>query len=69
MTLEEFKSNAENIKQELLMRNDIIDKDNGSMIIYSENINKYLEKYMCKNAQDLEDTLWFSYGIYVKIID
>lgn len=69
MTLEDFKANAENIKKEISMRNDIIDLDNGTMTIFSENINKYLEQYICKNAEDLEKTLWFSYGIFVKVID
>ena len=49
-------------------KNDIIDWDNGTMVIYSENINKYLEKYACKDADDLIDTLWYSYGMFVKII-
>jgi len=69
MTFEDFKENAESIKNKLFKRNDIIDFDNGIMTIYAENINKYLEKYICKDAQDLEDTLWLSYGVYVKIID
>ena len=50
-------------------RTDLIDLDNGVMRIYSENINKYLEKYACKDAEDLEDTLYYSYGIYCEVID
>lgn len=50
-------------------RNDTIDYDNGTAIIYIENINSYLEKYCCKNARDLEDMLWFSYGMSVKIVE
>lgn len=69
MTFDDFKSQGETIKQQLFSRSDIIDLDNGSMTIYSENINKYLEQYACKNATDLEDTLWYNYGVFVKIID
>ena len=47
---------------------DIVDFDNGTAVIYSENISKYLEKYACKDAEDLCDTLWESYGVYVRIV-
>lgn len=50
-------------------RHDLIDFDNGVMRIYSENLNKYLEQYSCKDAEDLEDTLYYSYGIYCEVID
>jgi len=68
MKFEEFKANV-NIIKNMFNRSDIIDIDGGTMIIYSENINKYLEKYSCKNAEDLEDTMWFSYGVFVKIVE
>ena len=68
MTLEEFKAQSSEIK-ELFKRQDVKDFDNGSLIIYSENLEKYLEEYACKDVEDLEDTLWYSYGVYVKIID
>lgn len=48
-------------------RKDFIDLDNGVMRIYSENLNKYLEQYACKDADDLQNTLWYSYGIYCEI--
>lgn len=71
LTLDAFKSMVSlnnDFKNSLIGKNDIIDWDNGTMMIYSENINKYLEKYACKNAEDLVDTLWYSYGIFVKIV-
>ena len=41
----------------------------GTAIIHKKNIGKYLEKYMCKSAEDLENTLWYGYGVFVKIVD
>lgn len=71
LTFDDFKSmvsSNDEFKNLLIGKNDIIDWDNGTMMIYSENINKYLEKYACKNAEDLVDTLWYSYGVFVKIV-
>ena len=70
-TLDAFK---EAVKTDLDFRDglagtsDSIDFDNGSAIIHKENVNRYLEKYMCKNERDLEGTLWYGYGVYVKIV-
>ena len=49
-------------------KSDIIDLDNGVMRIHSKNVGKYLEKYACKDADDLEKTLYYSYGIYCEVI-
>lgn len=71
LDLDSFKqmiSTNDDFKNNIIGKNDVIDWDNGTMTIYSENINKYLEKYSCKNVDDLVDTLWFSYGMFVKII-
>lgn len=71
LSLDAFKSmlsSNNEFKNSLIGRNDIIDWDNGTMMIYNENINKYLEQYACKDANDLVDTLWYSYGMVVKII-
>ena len=71
LSLDAFKSmlsSNNEFKNSLISKNDIIDWDNGTMVIYSENINKYLEQYACKDADDLIDTLWYSYGMFVKII-
>lgn len=71
MTLEEFKALAKEreFKDRITNQNDIIDLDNGTMIIHRGNINKYMEQYMCKDEDDLSDTLYYSYGIYLTIID
>jgi hypothetical protein len=49
--------------------NDIIDLDNGSMIIYKENLNKYLNIYMCPDELTLTDYMWHNYGVIVKVIN
>lgn len=72
LSLEAFKDLMKSDREftsKITGRNDVVDLDNGTMTIYSENIGKYLEKYMCKNEEDLMDTLWYSYGTFVKIIE
>ena len=72
MNLEDFKnlvSLDNDFKEEIIGRNDLIDLDNGVMRIYSEHLPTYLEKYSCKNAEDLEDTLYYCYGIFCTVID
>lgn len=71
LSLDDFKALAYNneFKDQITGRSDIIDIDNGTMLIYKEHINKYLEQYSCKDREDLETTLWFSYGVFVKIVD
>ena len=63
----ELLSTNKEVKDKIISREDLIDLDNGVMRIYAEHINKYLEKYCCKDAEDLQDTLWYSYGIYCEI--
>lgn len=48
---------------------DIVDIDNGFMLVSRNNLQKYLERYMCKTETDLQDTLWYSYGVFLKIVD
>ena len=72
MNFDEFKNvlaNDSEARDSLIGRSDIIDLDNGVMRIYGEHINKYLEKYMCKTPEELEDTLYYCYGIYCEIIN
>lgn len=72
LTLDAFKSllsTDTELVNRITNNSDIIDMDNGSMIIHRANINKYLEQYMCKSEDDLSDTLWFSYGIFVRVVD
>ncbi len=72
LSLDAFKellsSNCE-VKDKITGRSDTLDLDNGVMRIYPEHINTYLEKYSCKNAEDLQDTLWYNYGIFCQIKD
>ena len=70
-TLEDFKTlvaTDDEFKDNIIKKEDFIDLDNGVMRIYAENVNKYLEKYACKSVEELEDTLYFSYGIYCEVI-
>ena len=69
MNLEEFKIVAPSLKKELGGRVDDFNAENGTAVIYAENLNKYLEKYMCKDAEDLEDTLYYKYGVFCKIVN
>ena len=72
LTLEEFKTLAKEkeFKERFTeSKEDIIDLDNGTMLIHRCNLNKYLEQYICKDEDDLSDTLYYSYGIYATIID
>lgn len=52
-----------------LANNDIIDFDNGTMIIHRNNIGKYLIEYMCDSEDELKDSMWINYGIYVSVIN
>lgn len=71
MSLDDFKDlviNNQEAKDFIVGRNDTIDLDNGVMRIYVEHINKYLEQYACKTAEELQDALYYSYGIYCQVI-
>ena len=72
LTLESFKelvNTDKEFKSFVSNREDTIDIDHGFMMIYRENLMKYLEQYMCKNEQDLEDYLWYNHGVMLKIKD
>ena len=47
---------------------DIFDYDNGVAIIQERNLTKYLEKYMCKNQDELSDYLYYNKGIFLKVV-
>lgn len=47
---------------------DKFDLDNLFLIINNSNLDFYLKKYNCSNELELEDNLWFNYGITIKII-
>ena len=70
-SLESFKeaiSVDDNLKQSLSNEVDVFDEGNGVAIIHKNNISKYLEKYLCKNQEDLEDYLYYHKGIFLKVI-
>lgn len=72
INFEEFKEKLKNdnlFRGSITTKSDVVDFDNGIMIISHDNIDKYLERYMCKDEFDLQDTLWYNYGVYVKIVD
>ena len=72
LTFDAFKdlmSNDISLREEITNINDIVDMDNGTMVIHRQNINKYLERYMCKDEDDLQDTMWYNYGVFVKVIE
>ena len=72
LTFDAFKdlmSNDISLREEITNINDIVDMDNGTMVIHRQNINKYLERYMCKDEDDLKDTMWYNYGVFVKVIE
>lgn len=72
LSLDAFKnmvSTNEEFKTQIIGRQDIVDFEHGIMRICSENINKYLEEYACKDLEDLENTLYYSYGVYCTIIE
>jgi len=72
INFEEFREKLKNdnlFRGSITTKSDVVDVDNGIMIISHDNIDKYLERYMCKDEFDLQDTLWYNYGVYVKIVD
>ena len=72
LTFDAFKdlvANDVSLREKITNTNDIIDMDNGTMVIHRQNITKYLERYMCKDEDDLQDTMWYNYGVFVKVID
>ena len=72
LTFDAFKdlmANDDSLRKEITRDGDIIDMDNGSMVIHKRNISKYLERYMCKDEDDLQDTMWYHYGVFVKVVE
>lgn len=47
---------------------DVVDFENGTLIVNRNNLTKYLERYSCKDEDDLSDTLWYNYGVFLKIV-
>ena len=68
-TFKDLVSNDASFRKEITRNSDIIDMDNGTMIIHRQNINKYLERYMCQDEDDLQDTMCYNYAVFVKVIE
>lgn len=64
LSLDEFKNYIKETSKK-----DDVDIKNGRMTIHRCNISKYLEKYMCRNEEDLDNTLYRSYGVWLNIVD
>lgn len=47
---------------------DMFYPDSGIAIIHERNLMKYLEKFMCKNQEELSDFLYYKKGIFLKVI-
>ena len=72
MSFDAFKSLLKHdtgFRKEMSNEKDFIDMDNGVMRVHTKNLPKYLEKYMCKDADDLCNTMWYSYGVFCQVID
>lgn len=71
LSLDVFKEFAKtnDAFRQSLKRFDIIDYDNGTATIYRENLMKELERFACKNEDDLSDFLWYNYGIFASVVD
>ena len=71
LTFDAFKdlmANDVSLREEITRDSDIIDMDNGSMVIHKRNISKYLERYMWKDEEDLQDGMWYHYGVFVRVV-
>lgn len=72
MSLDAFKDlviSDDAFKDAIVGREDLKDYDNGVLRIYREHLGTYLEKYACKTAEELQDTLYYNLGIYCEIKD
>lgn len=72
MNLDEFKqlvASNPNFLEIDESSEDCVDFEHGLATIHRINLNKYLEKYACMSEDDLEDTLYYRYGVFAKIID
>lgn len=48
--------------------NDKFYPEEGIAVIHQKNLMKYLEKFMCKNLNELSDFLYYKKGIFLKVI-
>lgn len=47
---------------------DKLDVDNLFIIIHKDNLKSYYTMYNCENEIELEDFLWYNFGISIKVI-
>lgn len=52
-----------------VLSGDVVDVEHGIMRIHADNVGKYLEKYACKDVDDLCDTLYYNYGVYCQVLE
>lgn len=71
LSLEAFKSLISTNKEfkKSFERSDAIDFKHGTATLYRENLMRQLEKFCCKNEEELVDTLYYKYGVFAKVID
>lgn len=63
-----YHFNYKKMRKLNIFEHDKLDIDNLFLIIHKSNLEKYYNKYKCKNTNDLIDMLWLNYGISVKIV-
>lgn len=66
--LADIKLNLISRDSDRKMVGDVVDFENGTLIVNRNNLTKYLERYSCKDEDDLSDTLWYNYGVFLKIV-
>lgn len=71
LSLEAFKMKVQtdDAFRSSFKRRDLIDFDNGLATLYRENLMSELERFECKNEEDLLDSLWHTYGVFAKVVD
>lgn len=71
LSLDAFKDLVKEDKEfkRSFKRNDFIDYANGIGTIYRENLMSELEKFECKNEEELLDSLWYTHGVFAKVVD
>ena len=70
-TLDAFKEAInvdKDFKASLSSETDLFDEEHGVAVVHQSNIMKYLEKFMCKDQNELQDYLYYNKGIFLKVI-
>ena len=71
LSLDAFKTlvKTDETFKKSFQRHDSIDFECGTAVIYRENLMKELERFACKDEEDLIDTLYYSHGIFARVVD